>query len=59
MQQRYSVGGVDNQASLRDALVTVDSLTIVLSVLKRAMMMNLSIVITLTDFLRTILTDSR
>lgn len=53
------MGGVDNQASLRDALVTVDSLTIVLSVLKRAMMMNLSIVITLTDFLRTILTDSR
>ena len=41
-----------------DALVTVDSLTIVVAVLKRAMMLNLPIVLTLTDFLRTVLTDS-
>lgn len=46
-------------ATLRDALVTVDSLTIVVAVLKRAMMLNLPIVLTLTDFLRTVLTDSR
>lgn len=45
-------------ATLRDALVTVDSLTIVVAVLKRAMMLNLPIVLTLTDFLRTVLTDS-
>ena len=58
LQQWYVQWFLIIMVTLRDALVTVDSLTIVVAVLKRAMMLNLPIVLTLTDFLRTVLTDS-